>query len=109
MKKESVLAGSSYWVPGSWVFNFEKQFTTETKNGNQSATRTKTGNQPSVRTRPRTRTDPKTRCIQFLVLHFLNLKIQALKLFFPPFPTEARHVIGLRKKSGFGIIRAPIF
>ncbi len=23
MKKESVLAGSSYWVHGSWVLNFE--------------------------------------------------------------------------------------
>jgi len=90
-------------------FKFGKKIRTGTKNGNQSATRTKTGNQPSVRTGPGTRTDPKTYCIQFLVLHFFQLKIQTLKLFFPPFLTEVRYVISLRKKSGFGIITAPIF
>jgi hypothetical protein len=33
MKKQSVLAGSSYWVPGSWVLNFGKNSQLEPKMG----------------------------------------------------------------------------
>jgi hypothetical protein len=76
MKKQSVLAGSSYWVPGSWVLNFGKKFTTGTKNGNQSATRTKTENRPSVRTGPRTRTAPKRIAYNFWFFTFLNYKFK---------------------------------
>jgi hypothetical protein len=54
------LAGSSNWVPGSWVLNFEKNNSElEIRNGNQSATRTKTGNWPPIRTGLRTKTDAK--------------------------------------------------
>jgi hypothetical protein len=107
-----MLAGSSYWVPGSWVFNFEFFFSElEIRNGNQSTTRTKTGNWLPIRTGLRTRTDPKTHSMQFLVLHFLKLKIKnsSFKVVFFPFLTQVRHVISLRKKVGFGIITAPIF
>jgi hypothetical protein len=33
MKKQSVLASSSYWVPGSWVLNFGKNSQLEPKMG----------------------------------------------------------------------------
>jgi hypothetical protein len=96
MKKYSVLAGSSYWVPGSWVLNFEKNSQLDPKMGTSQQPEPKLG----VRTGPRTRTDPKTNCIQFLVLHFFELNFKLKSFFFPACLTEVRYVINLRKKSG---------
>ncbi len=43
MKKASVLAGSSYRVPGSWVLNFEKKSELEPKMGTSQQPEPKLG------------------------------------------------------------------
>ncbi len=43
MKKQSVLAGSSYWGPGTWVLNCEKNSQLEPKMGTSQQPEPKLG------------------------------------------------------------------
>jgi hypothetical protein len=63
MKKGSVLAGSSYWVPGSWVLNFEKKSQLEPKMGTSQQPEPKLGTGIQLEPDPKSEMTPK--CIAY--------------------------------------------
>jgi hypothetical protein len=104
-----VLAGSSNWVPGSWVLNFQKKIQNlklEMGTSQQPEPKLGTGLQLEQDLEPEL--TPKLIACNFWFLIFL-IQNSSLKLVFFPFLTWVRHVISFVKKLGFGIITAPIY
>ncbi len=70
MKKGSVLPGSSYWVPGSWVFNFEKNWQLEPKMGTSQQPEPKLGTGIQLELDPEPELTPKRIAYNFWFFTF---------------------------------------
>jgi len=71
VKKESVLAGSSYWVPESWVLNFEKKSQLEPKMATSKEPEPKLGTGIQSEPDPEPELNPKRIAYNFWFFTFL--------------------------------------
>jgi hypothetical protein len=72
MKKQLVLAGSTYWVPGSWVLNFEKNSQLEPKMGTSQQPEPKLGTGLQLEPDPEPELTPKRIASNFWFFTFSN-------------------------------------
>jgi hypothetical protein len=70
MKKQSVLAGSRYWVPGSWVLNFENNSQLEPKMGTSQQPEPKLGTGVELEPDPEPELTPKRIAYNFWFFTF---------------------------------------
>jgi hypothetical protein len=83
MKKESVLARSSDWVPGSWVFNFEKNSQLEPKMGTSQQPEPKLGTSLQLEPDPEPELTPKRIAHNFWLLLVKIKNSSFIVVFYP--------------------------
>jgi len=93
-----VLAVSSNWVPGSWVFNFEKEIQNwKLEMGTNQQPKPKLGT--GLQLEPDSEPELTPNSLHAIFGSFFKLKLRnsSFKVVFFPFLTRVRHVISFKK------------